>query len=161
MKQNDIVEVVSGPLKGKIGKVTSNFFGSIFVKIKHARSDTEFNESELKIINESITAQDRRNLVKKFVKKEYLLTEQHYMKEIGFLKRLLVDYPELSFWDQLDFGFQVKSLCWFIGQTGKIQIRDKYALFKIDVGDSKTENQLSEEKFGEDYKAPQKKISLF
>ena len=54
-----------------------------------------------------------------------------WAKEIKCAKWLLEGYPEMDFWSNLDLGYKLNSLAFFLTDRGQAIIRQEYAKFKL------------------------------
>ena len=100
------------PPNGTECKVTRAALGLVWVKPKHWRGeDLEIDEDDIVYIEpESLSVEERRILVERFVKPEMIEDPINLRNEIGFLKKLVKLYPNLTFWRNYKPGYQMKSL---------------------------------------------------
>ena len=140
------------PPNGKPCKVTRSGLGLVWVKpLRWRGEDLEIDEDDIIFIEpEQFSAQERKNLVSRFVKEETLVDPLKFRMELSHIKRLIRLYPDLNFWRSYNPGYQMKSLLWWFGK-GKDQFKIDYMSKTLDTVNSKPQNDtLSNEKIGED-----------
>lgn len=86
-------------------------------------------------------------IIGKFIKKERLDSKQvNWGAEIKMLKKLLKEYPDEQFWGQLDLGFKLNSLAFFLTANGKKELKLRFKKFSFDLANSQEiEYDLAEE----------------
>jgi hypothetical protein len=98
-------------------------------------------------------------IIGKLIKQEHLDKKTiSWGREIKVLNKLKKQYKELEFWDSLDLGFKLNSLCYFLSADGKKLIFQKYQKFKLDIDLARETNyDLESEKVGENIKVSKPK----
>lgn len=146
------------PPDGKLCTVTNAALGLVWVKPKYHRGpDLEVDLDDIVYAEpETLSAEERAELVKRFVKVELLREMNNYHIELGLMKTLLKKYPNCNFWRNFRPGFQLKSLRWWLG-NGKNDLRYIYNEKSLDINSSKRQTvNIGAEKIGEDIAINQK-----
>lgn len=80
---------------------------------------------------------------------------KRYGAECAIARRLFLKYPDLEFWQSVPlYRFTLPSLAYFLKNKGKIDLDQKYQLFKLTKKEKPPE--LAAEKLGEDIIIPKK-----
>lgn len=78
-----------------------------------------------------------------------------YGREVLIAKKLWAKYPDLEFWQQVPlYRFTLPSLAYFLKNKGKIDLDQKYQLYKLTKREKPPE--LAAEKLGEDIIIPKR-----
>jgi len=89
----------------------------------------------LKSHQKSVKSVQSTNLNKKdFVKK--LLKDNSniiWPREMKIVKSLLTIFPDEIFWNSLDLGFKLNSLCWLLSDDGRKLLNKEYKKFKLNL----------------------------
>lgn len=93
----------------------------------------------LKSHQKSVKSAQSTNLNKKdFVKK--LLKDNTniiWPREMKIVKTLLTIFPDEIFWNSLDLGFKLNSLCWLLSDDGRKFLNKEYKKFKLNLPEQK------------------------
>jgi len=93
----------------------------------------------LKSRQKSVKSAQSTNLNKKdFVKK--LLKDNTniiWPREMKIVKTLLTIFPDEIFWNSLDLGFKLNSLCWLLSDDGRKFLNKEYKKFKLNLPEQK------------------------
>ena len=71
------------------------------------------------------------------------------LREMGFAKKLIEEYPLKAFWVALPPKFDAESLTWYVAPQGRAYLKIEYAKFGLDLGPP-TRHNVSNAKIGED-----------
>jgi hypothetical protein len=72
-------------------------------------------------------------------------------REMKIVKTLFSIFPNDQFWETLDLGFKLNSLCWFLSDDGRVRLNKEYKKFNFELETQKiftVENLDSLPKFG-------------
>ncbi len=99
-------------------------------------------------------------LCKRFLRED-TFTEKWYdpIKSPMSMYALLKRYPSRAFWLNLDLGFQLRSLYWFMGAVGKAELDKRWSIFTLDLG-PQVVHDVGTEKVGEDVHVERPKVSV-
>ena len=75
---------------------------------------------------QKFSRQDYLELIGNFLKEDSKIVWQ---REFKIAKKLLSEYPEMSFWRGVRLDFKLNSLAWFLGMDGKKIISKEYSNF--------------------------------
>ena len=97
-------------------------------------------------------------MVQRFLKEDKDLTSRVWAREIKIAKKLFNSYPDVDFWNNVDFGFPLNSLAWLCSQEGK------YALViqrkRVDFKPKENETYPLSKKIGKNKKINKTKKTL-
>lgn len=77
---------------------------------------------------------NKKDFVKKFLKENIKII---WPKEIKMVKLLLNIFPNKDFWDNLEVGFKLNSICWFLSDDGRNFLNKEYKKFNFNLSDKK------------------------
>jgi hypothetical protein len=81
------------------------------------------------------------------------------LREMGFAKKLIEQYPLKAFWVALPPKFDAESLTWYVAPQGRAYLKIEYAKFGLDLAPPIRHN-VSNAKLGEDKLMSRKTISI-
>lgn len=89
-------------------------------------------------------------LCKRFLKED-TITEKWYdpIKTPMSMYTLIKRYPSRAFWLNMELGFQLRSLYWFMGENGKAELDKRWSIFTLDLG-PQVVHDVGTAKVGED-----------
>lgn len=77
---------------------------------------------------------NKKTFIKKFIKDTANII---WPKEMKMIKRLFEIFPNENFWDTLELGFQLNSLCWFLSDDGRKFLNREYKKFNLNLPETK------------------------
>jgi len=82
------------------------------------------------------------NLNKKDFVKKLLKDNTHIIwpREMKIVKSLITIFPDEVFWNTLDLGFKLNSLCWLLSDDGRKLLNKEYKKFKLNLPEEKKYN---------------------
>lgn len=101
------------------------------------------------------TRNETIGLAKRFVKED----KYNPANDLMVLYRLFKKFPNRQFWLNYDLGFQLNSTFWFLSKEGNEKLKTDYSIFTLHI-DSRKPVEISDSKFGEDYKIKPKPKSI-
>jgi len=101
-----------------------------------------------------------RFLIKTFVTDIKGFGPREWAREVKISKKLFKTYPEFDFWKSFKLGFELDSLCYFLGEKGSAQVKLIYLNFNYRVPE-KNKPAILAEKIGEDFPLPIKDKKFF
>jgi len=89
----------------------------------------------LKSRQKSVKSAQSTNLNKKDFVKKLLKDNSHIIwpREMKIVKSLLTIFPDEIFWNSLDLGFKLNSLCWLLSDDGRKLLNKEYKKFKLNI----------------------------
>jgi hypothetical protein len=89
----------------------------------------------LKSRQKSVKSAPSTNLNKKDFVKKLLKDNSHIIwpREMKIVKSLLTIFPDEIFWNSLDLGFKLNSLCWLLSDDGRKLLNKEYKKFKLNL----------------------------
>jgi hypothetical protein len=92
-------------------------------------------DNSSKLLQKSVQSVQNININKKdFVKK--LLKDNSniiWPKEMKIVKSLFTIFPDQVFWNSLNLGFKLNSLCWLLSDDGRKLLNKEYKKFKLNL----------------------------
>lgn len=73
---------------------------------------------------------NKKEFVKKYLKNSSSVV---WPKEMKILNTLLKIFPNESFWLNLEIGFKLNSLCWFLSDDGRKLLNKEYKKFNLEL----------------------------
>ncbi len=135
--------------------IKSVMLGTVFARQKGRgrREDIELQDGDFDYADPiELTSEEKREIVKRSVKSDFLPDILAFRKELGILNILFSKYPCNEFWKNFDCGFQLRSLSWWCG-GGADDLRkhfNEYSLSKRGLTSEAQPITLREDKIGED-----------
>lgn len=77
---------------------------------------------------------NKKDFVKKLLKDNVNII---WPREMKIVKSLLTIFPDEFFWDSLDLGFKLNSLCWLLSDDGRKLLNKEYKKFKLELPEQK------------------------
>ncbi len=70
-------------------------------------------------------------------------------RDIPVFYKLFKQYPDRTFWEKYDLGFQLNAAFYLVGADGQAKLKSDYAIFLLDLP-APTQHTLEQDKVGED-----------
>ena len=80
------------------------------------------------------TSLNKKDFVKKLLKDNVNII---WPREMKIVKSLLTIFPDEIFWNSLDLGFKLNSLCWLLSDDGRKLLNKEYKKFKLNLPERK------------------------
>lgn len=110
------------------------------------------------IIPLKILQSDRKKIISNLIKVPESQKRFFWAREIKFLKDLMIIYPNVSFWLNLNFQKKYDSLVFLKGEYGKKVLKKKYLEFNYKI---KSEDGIKlSDKYGQDIYVPKKQKTI-
>lgn len=77
---------------------------------------------------------NKKEFIKKFLKNNKDII---WPKEMKMVKSLLNIFPNEEFWLNLETGFKLNSLCWFLSDDGRDFLNKEYKKFNLELPETK------------------------
>lgn len=99
-------------------------------------------------------------LCKRFLREDEFATKYYDpVKSPMSMYTLIKRYPSRAFWLNMELGFQLRSLYWFMGEAGKAELDKRWSIYTLDMG-PQVVHTLETEKVGEDVVVTRPKVSV-
>lgn len=99
-------------------------------------------------------------LCKRFLREDEFTTKYYdSIKSPMSMYTLIKRYPSRAFWLNLDLGFKLRSLYWFMGEAGKAELDKRWSIFSLDLG-PQVSHDVGTAKIGEDVVVERKPQSV-
>jgi len=132
-------------------KTTSYYITKILKSNNVKMRVKQFNDEQLNEIKKRPKKDEKIQIVKRFIKPERYNSSEDLKQHLQILDRILINYPDKSFWLTVKLKFKLNSLAWFFTEEGKKVLSQKYKIFKTDFSFGKKEEvSLENTKVGED-----------
>jgi len=76
------------------------------------------------------TSLNKKDFVKKLLKDNSHII---WPREMKIVKSLFTIFPDEIFWNSLDLGFKLNSLCWLLSDDGRKLLNKEYKKFKLNL----------------------------
>lgn len=77
---------------------------------------------------------NKKDFIKKFLKEDANI---FWPKEMKMVKNLLKIFPNEDFWNNLELGFKLNSICWFLSDDGRNVLNKEYKKFNFNLPETK------------------------
>jgi len=76
-------------------------------------------------------------MVNKFLIQDTPLSKKGWPREIKIAKKIFSQYPSPKFWNELDLGFSLKSLAWFLSENGRCALKVHRKILSFELKNKK------------------------
>ena len=104
---------------------------SLVMKEKYSKSH------KISVKTAPFTNLNKKDFVKKLLKDN---THIIWPREMKIVKSLITIFPDEVFWNTLDLGFKLNSLCWLLSDDGRKLLNKEYKKFKLNLLEQKKYN---------------------
>jgi len=96
-------------------------------------------EVSSKLRKKSVSNAQNTNLNKKEFVKNLLKQDANIIwpREMKIVKTLFTIFPDEVFWNSLNLGFKLNSLCWLLSDDGRKLLNTEYKKFKLSLPEQK------------------------
>jgi hypothetical protein len=86
------------------------------------------------VSNAQNTNLNKRDFVKSLLKQDANII---WPREMKIVKTLFTIFPDEVFWNSLNLGFKLNSLCWLLSDDGRKLLNTEYKKFKLSLPEQK------------------------